>query len=128
MASDFLDASALLALINDEPGAAVVRRALDAEAMMSVVNFAEVVSKLVTNGFAVDEAVDLATLSGITLVDLDQDVAIGAGARHAALRRRGLSLADAICLESAAAAGVQAVTAERAWPDAASDVRVLLIR
>lgn len=45
-----LDASALLAHLNDEEGAAVVRRALRAGAAISVANWAEVLSKLAERG------------------------------------------------------------------------------
>lgn len=40
-----LDASALLAFLGDEPGADVVERALEQGAVMSAVNWAEVLSK-----------------------------------------------------------------------------------
>lgn len=127
MANEFLDASALLALINGEPGADVVRTVTDKHAMMSVVNFAEVISKLVSAGITADQAVDLAYLSGLTLVDLDPEIAIGAGARHGDLRRHGLSLADAICIESAYTAGVGVLTADRQWRNLPG-VDILLIR
>ena len=45
-----LDASALLAYLQDEPGSSVVQQALAAGAFMSVVNYAEVLSRLADAG------------------------------------------------------------------------------
>jgi PIN domain nuclease of toxin-antitoxin system len=44
------DASALLAHLNEEPGAAVVREAMEAGAAISVANWAEVLTKLAERG------------------------------------------------------------------------------
>ena len=49
------DATAVLALLQDEPGAEVLRT-VQAEALVSVVNVAEVLAKLVSRGMPVHEA------------------------------------------------------------------------
>ncbi|MCK9487682.1 MAG: PIN domain-containing protein [Dehalococcoidia bacterium] len=128
MSRDFLDASALLALIQDEPGADEVRAAVHRGVSISAVNFAEVVSKLVSLGLPEDDAVAAASIPDVAIVDLSADVATTAGQRHGHLRQQGISLADVICLESARAEGVRVLTADRTWPSVAPDVDILLIR
>ncbi|MGB6548793.1 MAG: PIN domain-containing protein, partial [Xanthobacteraceae bacterium] len=49
MASAVLDSSAILAILNNEPGADAVEEMLD-DALVSTVNYAEVVAKLVERG------------------------------------------------------------------------------
>lgn len=54
MSEVVLDASALLALLRDEPGAAKVADAI-ADARMSSVNYAEVVSHFIYSGMPADQ-------------------------------------------------------------------------
>lgn len=128
MTSEVLDASALLALVNGEPGADRVRAALHRDAAISTVNLAEVISKLVSEGMDPDDAVDAARVPRLQMIDLDTSSAVAAGLRHAALRKSGFSLADAICLETARAVGAKALTTDRIWARASADFDVELIR
>ncbi len=128
MSGDFLDASAVLALLQGEPGADAVRDALHRDARISAVNFAEVVSKLVGAGVPSDEAVRAAALPELEIVELNADVAADAGVIHAELRLRGLGLADAVCIAAGRAAGASVVTADRQWASLGLDVEVRLIR
>ena len=73
-----LDASALLALLNAEPGADVVREAVS-DAAISAVNFSEVVAKLAEGGMpgeAIAEALDGLELN---VLPFDADQALAAG-------------------------------------------------
>jgi ribonuclease VapC len=111
-----LDASALLALLLNEPGADQVESVLDDSEIHSV-NLAEVVRKLVLKGIEPAEAASL-------LGDIDLDVieafsteqAGTAGNVLAVNKSIGLSLGDAVCLVMAFSCGTRAVTAERSWP------------
>jgi ribonuclease VapC len=71
VSSVVLDASALLALLNGEPGADVVEGAMASDgAVISVVNWAEVLSKSVENGVppeAVREGLERAGVLGAVL-------------------------------------------------------------
>lgn len=51
MSGTVLDASAILAVINNEPGALVVVEALKDRALLSAVNYAEVLTKLIERGW-----------------------------------------------------------------------------
>jgi ribonuclease VapC len=121
-----LDSSAVLALLRKEPGADVVE-ALLPDAVISSVNLAEVVTKLVERG-ATDEAIDGAMLSvNMKVVDFDEATARLAGRLRKNTRSRGLSLGDRACLALALERGLTAVTADAAWVGA-TEAPVLLIR
>jgi ribonuclease VapC len=127
MTETVLDASAVLASIQREPGADVIDAALAGSAI-SVINFAEVVSKLISRGLPEAEAVSAARRFGAELVDVDEDQAAMAGAIHAATRPAGFSLADAFCLALAKQRGWPALTCDRAWKALDLGVEVTLIR
>ncbi|MBI2872580.1 MAG: type II toxin-antitoxin system VapC family toxin [Chloroflexi bacterium] len=107
-----LDASALLALLNAEPGAEVVAAALP-QAAISAVNLSEVVAKLADAGMP--EAAVREALQGLALdvVPFDTDQAYEAGLLRSSTRGVGLSLGDRACLGLARRLNVPALTADR---------------
>lgn len=115
MASSLLDASALLALIQNEPGADVVLSALSDGAAMSAVNAEEVAARLAGKGWPEPAvASSLATL-GVDILPFKSDMALRSGALRPATASAGLGLGDRACLATAAAHGLPALTADRAW-------------
>ena len=109
-----LDASALLALLNAEPGAERVAACVPG-AVVSAVNLAEVVGKLVETGMPVEDIrLALAGL-GLQIADLDEGLAYDVGFLRPATRARGLSLGDRACLAQARKSGLPALTADRGW-------------
>ncbi|MGN6583586.1 MAG: type II toxin-antitoxin system VapC family toxin [Rhizobiaceae bacterium] len=125
--SGVLDASAVLAIINDEPGAAAVRDRL-LGSVMSLVNAIEVGTKLMDKGLPYDRAWEALDLLDIPLVELDADLAAVAVALRPATRERGLSLADRACLALAVREGLPALTADRIWAELDLPCPVELIR
>ncbi len=122
-----LDASAILALLNDEPGAAAVAAALE-DAVVSAVNLSEVVAKLLEVGLSREEADEALGGLGLEVQPFDETAAWAAGALRAATRRTGLSLGDRACLALARELGVPALTADAAWLKAATGADVRLVR
>ena len=114
MSEIVLDASALLALLKDEPGAAKVAEGL-AASRISAVNHAEVVSHFIHAGMP-PAAVD-AMLCPLPLevVPADRDLADTAGRLRALTAVAGLSLGDRFCLALALRDGLPAWTADRQW-------------
>jgi ribonuclease VapC len=112
--SVILDASALLALLQGEPGADVVEGVL-LRAVMSAVNLSEVVAKLTEHGMP--PAAARAALEGlpIDVRPFDREAAYTAGELRPLTRSAGLSLGDRACLALAMRLGVTALTADRAW-------------
>ncbi len=109
-----LDASAVLALLLDEPGGGRVHAVLDA-AVMSVVNLAEIVGHLARGGATETEIHDILDPISITSVDMDSELAYGVGLLLPQTKSAGLSLGDRACLALAKKLNVPAVTADRTW-------------
>ena len=120
-----LDASALLALLLDEPGAHEVRNVLD-DAAICAVNLAEVISYFAKLGAAQDAI--RATLEPLPLVVMQADAAMSyaAGMMRPATMSAGLSLGDRYCLACAASLGAVALTADRSWALVADKVGVTI--
>lgn len=127
MPSVVLDASAVLAVLQREPGADRVLARLGGAAI-SAVNFAEVVTRLASKGTDLAQVLtDLHTLLGdIRPFDIRQ--AEAAGLLSASTRPFGLSLGDRACLTLAKHLNVPVLTADRAWAKLDVGVAVELIR
>ncbi len=92
-----LDASALLAYVQEEPGWETVERHLHG-AVMSTVNYSEVLKKTIEKGGTAAIASGLVRRSRIQLVNFDAEQAQVAAELWPAGKSRGLSFADRACL------------------------------
>ena len=108
-----LDASALLAFLLSEPGRERVAEALLQNATMTTVNFAEVATKYVLRG-ARAQAETLSDRLPVTLVPVDEDLALRSALMADVTRQAGLSLGDRICLALGQRSGQTILTADRA--------------
>jgi PIN domain nuclease of toxin-antitoxin system len=122
-----LDASALLALVNAEPGAEIVAAAL-ADATIGTVNLAEVVSKLIELGIREQDAWAEASDLVPSVVDFDADLARRTARLRLPTRALGLSLGDRACLALAERLRLPALTADRAWQNLSIPVEIRLVR
>ena len=122
-----LDASAVIALINNEPGADVVDAALD-EAIISAVNLSEVVAVLIDAGFEFDRARAIVQRIGLPVIAFDEPQGLEAGGLRAVTRAAGLSLGDRACLCLAEQRGTAVVTADRRWATLPLRPEIRLIR
>jgi PIN domain nuclease of toxin-antitoxin system len=122
-----IDASALLALIFDEAGAARVKRHLD-NALLSAVNAAEVVGTLVERGMPGGEAERIVARLVPEIVAFDTEQAFLAGSLRLATRQFGLSLGDRACLALAIKLSDPVLTADRTWTKLSLAVKVNCIR
>lgn len=124
-----LDASALLAFLLAEPGKERVAEALIDGAIMTTINFAEVATKYVLRG-AKAQAATLSDRLPVTLVSVDEDLAMRSALMADQTRPSGLSMGDRICLALGQRSGQVVLTADRSWlgVSAAVGVRVELVR
>ena len=109
-----LDASAVLAVINEESGAENVEKALD-DAAISTVNAAEVVSKLDDFGWPTDEIAPLFNHLQLEILPFEMDAALTSGHLRSATRKLGLSLGDRACLATALLTKYRILTADKSW-------------
>jgi ribonuclease VapC len=123
-----LDASAILALIGNEPGADKLTSSLLSRAVASAVNLAEVQTKLVSRGWTSSQAWEDATSPVREVVSFDEQQARVAGDLVTQTRHLGLSLGDRACLALAVVLGLPAYTAEKAWKKLRFIVPIHIIR
>ena len=128
MNSLVLDASAILAIINQEAGAEQLTPELLANAICSMVNLAEVQAKLVSRGWSPDVAWEDATSPIREAVPFLEEHAQIAGSLVALTRQLGLSLGDRACLALGIALKAPVFTAEKTWSKLKLGVRVHVIR
>jgi PIN domain nuclease of toxin-antitoxin system len=123
-----LDASALLAVLNREPGADKLTPEMLSTATSSTVNLAEVQGKLVSLGLAPGDAWD-ATLSPIReATAFTAEHAEAAGNLITKTRPLSLSLGDRACLALGIVLRAPVYTADKSWKKLKLGVPIHLIR
>ncbi len=122
-----LDASALLAMIANEPGSERVAQILN-ESVISSINHTEVASKLIDLGMPESEVVSLLNLLGLESLPFDLDQSYVAASLRSDTRKLGLSLGDRACLALARHKNLTAVTADRTWNKLKLNIPIECIR
>lgn len=122
-----LDASAVLAWLRGEPGAAVVDPLLS-RATVCAVNWSEIWQKLHQHGADAERVTQRLRVLGVRVEPLSTEDAVAAARLWQATRQLGLSLADRCCLALAERLGQTAVTADGAWTGLGGTAEVRVIR
>ena len=122
-----LDASAVLAVIQEEPGAERIEAHLDT-GCISAVNLAEIVGKLQDRGLGDNEIDELIALLDLDTRILDREGAVFMGKLRQSTKVAGLSLGDRACLALAHSLGATAITMDRAWKDLEIGVAIEVAR
>lgn len=122
-----LDASAILAFLQGEPGAERVGELLP-NSVIGAVNYSEVLAKLADKGF--DEAARRAVSDALLceVISFDGVQAELAADLRPVSRRLGLSFADRSCLALARQRGEAAITADRVWAQLELGIDIEVIR
>ncbi|HHP7231564.1 MAG TPA: type II toxin-antitoxin system VapC family toxin [Xenococcaceae cyanobacterium] len=122
-----LDASALLAYLQDEPGSQLVDEIL-AESVMSSVNWAEVVQKCLAAGVIVDGMLDELQALGLQIESFTTPDAELTGQLWHQTKQAGLSLGDRACLSLALRFNAPVFTSDRLWSSLPLSLEIRLIR
>jgi ribonuclease VapC len=122
-----LDASALIALLWDEPGGEAVEPLVGCAAI-SAVNWAEVLQRYRAHGVETAGKREQVEALGIRVEPFSDEDAETVAELWRPTRRAGLSLADRACLALARRLDLAAYTADRDWRRVTVGVRVVLIR
>lgn len=127
MSSYVLDASAILALLNDEPGSERVTNVLT-EAVISSVNLSEVVARLADSGMSNTFVREVISTLGLDIIHFDTEMAYCAGILRPLTRQAGLSFGDRACLALGEALGLPILTTDRSWANLQLAIDVQVIR
>lgn len=114
MASIVFDASAILALLRNEPGADAVAQYIG-DGLISAVNFQEVVKGLLRRGVPVDAALAMLDALHLDVRPHGRDDAIAAATLYPATKEFGSGLGDRTCMALAIAEGLPVLTADQEW-------------
>ena len=127
MNSVVLDASALLAFAQDEPGSEVVKPRLGG-AFISAVNYSEFLKKSVEHGVPLGVAVGLVKRNRLRVIGFDAALGELAAGLWLIGKPLGLSFADRACLALGIATAAAVYTADRQMAKADVPVAVVLVR
>ncbi len=122
-----LDASALLAFLQDEPGNNAVE-AVMADSVISTVNWSEVIQKSVASGVEVTGMRDDLQALGLVVVPFLVEHAELAGRLWPQTCQYGLSLADRACIATAQQLGAPVLTTDRVWAELDLTLEVRVVR
>lgn len=127
MSNLILDASALLALVYEEPGHEMVAHAMP-KAIMSSINLSEVLAVLYEEGVPEDQ-IDLDIANLVTrVVDFDRKQAVIAAKLRKSTKKLGLSLGDRACLALAKSLELPVLTADKQWSKLNLELEIRMIR
>lgn len=121
-----LDASALLALVNQEPGYQIVEKQISC-ACMSTVNVSEVIAVLTDIGVSHVDADAVVKELIHEIIPFDHEQAAMAAQLRAMKKSYGLSLGNRACLALAKVKDLPVLTADKAWTRLKMDLNIKFI-
>jgi ribonuclease VapC len=123
--AELLDASAVLAWLQKEPGADQVDAVIE-RSSIGAANWSEVLQKAWQHGRDGDEVAALLVALGLEVETVTPEIATEAARMWS--QCPDLSLADRLCLAAGKMRGATVWTADRAWVDRSYGVVVRLLR
>lgn len=110
-----------------EPGGDRIDEVREA-AIVSAVNFSEIIAKLQERGVSDDDADLVIGEVALTVIAFDDAMALAAGRLRGATRASGLSFGDRACIALGQHLQATILTADRAWASLDLGVKIELIR
>ena len=127
MTSTVLDASALLAFLNSEPGADIVRTVLH-DAIISAVNYTEVLKKTIERNGSADRVSGIIRDLSVAIIPFDAPLAEATAALYPETKPYGLSLADRACIALGLQRRATVFTTDAKWKLLKLSLKLKLIR
>lgn len=127
MTSAVLDASALLAVLNSEPGADIVAAVLH-DAVISSVNYSEVLKKTIERKGSPEQVAHIIRDLAVAIIPFDAAHAEATAALYPDTKPFGLSLADRTCLALGLQRRATVFTTDSKWKLVKVSLKVKLIR
>lgn len=127
MSKTVIDTSVVIALIKNEAGAGAARGVVRG-ALVSIVNHAEMLSRMVRAGASFEAARQNCAGLGYILAPFGSEQADESARLVRWTHHLGLSLADRACLALAKLGGHEVLTADRAWTKLQIGVTIRAIR
>lgn len=133
MNKSVLDASAFLAYLRDEPGAEIVENALIDGCYISIINWVEVLSKVVDLGESPEEIIKRLRDEGLLensleIIACNEEDAITIAKFRPLSKSAGLSLGDRACLALGKRLNLPVLTADKVWSSLSLGITINLIR
>lgn len=111
-----LDASAIIAFLQGEPGIELVQQALQSgRCLVTAANQAEIIAKSLDRGVSAQSVQSILAELAYAVIDIKAEDGVQAGWMRTQTRKLGLSLGDRLCLAVAQRLKAQVVTADRPW-------------
>jgi len=124
-----LDASAVLAFLQEEPGQEAVAQVLESgRAVICAVNLSEAAGKLVDGGMTQELVQEALRALNLDVRPFDESLALECAWLREPTRAAGLSLGDRACLALGKLLSCPVLTTDRSWNGLAVGVSVQLAR
>ncbi len=116
MTRGVFDASAVIALLRDEPGAQFLED-FAGESLISAVNLQEVVKAMLVHGYPTKIVQEMLAQLELEVMAHKENDAWAAAELAAATRKKGSGLGDRSCMALAIREGLPAITTDKAWTE-----------
>lgn len=127
MSKYLLDASAVIALFNQEKGYEAVEEALT-ECAISTVNLSETVYKMIQLGWNENEFCRDISALDLEVIDFNLKQSRIAAHLKSKYKQLNLSLGDSCCLAAAIDSHLTVITADKIWAKIKDNIKIVVIR
>jgi PIN domain nuclease of toxin-antitoxin system len=122
-----LDASAVLALLNQETGSAEISQFIG-NAAISAVNLSEVIAKLAEAGIPAEDIRQILENLNLEVIPFNEEQAFKAGMMRPATKSIGLSFGDRACLALGIFLNQPVLTTDRLWGSLSVGIEIRVVR
>ncbi|WP_044076860.1 type II toxin-antitoxin system VapC family toxin [Prochlorothrix hollandica] len=114
MSKVVVDASAVLALLNQENGSETIAQLID-DAVISAVNLSEVIAKLADAEITEEDIKQILSSLNLEVASFNQEQGFVAGMLRPSTKSIGLSFGDRACLALGISLNLPILTTDRLW-------------